>query len=150
MPESNSTSAVKGRDEPTCLETPIGHPGMPDRNRLCRPLLLLLAQPDPIDLQTAAAHPNHPRSNGDGLREGRDCYRKRRRTRNIGWLLGFPHGKSSNAPTFLYLHGQDATIGKNLEHTQRLHQMGFNVLLIDYRGFGESFGKQQPSERQGL
>jgi hypothetical protein len=23
------------------------------------------------------------------------------------------------APTFLYLHGQDATIGKNLEHTHR-------------------------------
>ncbi len=50
------------------------------------------------------------------------------------------------APVFLYLHGQDATIGKNLEHTERFHQWGWNVLVIDYRGFGESFKDEQPSE----
>ncbi len=51
-----------------------------------------------------------------------------------------------DAPAMLYLHGNDATIGKNLEHTERLHQLGYNVLLIDYRGFGKSFGTTQPGE----
>lgn len=53
----------------------------------------------------------------------------------------------SDAPTFLYLHGQDATIGKNLDHTLRLHQLGYNVLVFDYRGFGKSFGEDKPSEK---
>lgn len=53
---------------------------------------------------------------------------------------------SPEAPVILYLHGQDATIGKNLEHTERFHQFGWNVLVIDYRGFGLSFGNEQPSE----
>ena len=52
----------------------------------------------------------------------------------------------ARAPAFLYLHGQDATIGKNLEHAQRLREIGCNVLLIDYRGYGESYGKFKPSE----
>ena len=52
------------------------------------------------------------------------------------------------APVILYLHGQDATIGKNLEHTERFHQFGWNVLVIDYRGFGASYGKEQPSEEK--
>jgi len=54
--------------------------------------------------------------------------------------------ESPEAPVILYLHGQDATIGKNLEHTERFHQFGWNVLVIDYRGFGKSFGDEQPSE----
>lgn len=64
-------------------------------------------------------------------------------------LDGFwvPSGDAAG-PVFLYLHGQDATIGKNLEHTHRLHQLGYSVLLIDYRGFGESFGKTKPSEQK--
>jgi alpha-beta hydrolase superfamily lysophospholipase len=51
-----------------------------------------------------------------------------------------------DAPVFLYLHGQDATIGKNLEHAERLYQWGWNVLVVDYRGFGKSYGYQTPSE----
>lgn len=54
--------------------------------------------------------------------------------------------ESTNAATFLYCHGQEATITKNLERIQRFHQLGYNVLLFDYRGFGESFGTTQPSE----
>lgn len=45
-----------------------------------------------------------------------------------------------NAPTFLYLHGNYRNIGNNLEHTQRLHNLGYNVLVADYRGFGKSSG----------
>ncbi len=54
--------------------------------------------------------------------------------------------ENPEAPVFLYLHGQDATRGKNLEHTERFHQWGWNVLVMDYRGFGESYGIEEPSE----
>ncbi len=49
-----------------------------------------------------------------------------------------------NAVTLLYLHGNYRNIANNLEHTLRLHNLGYNVLLVDYRGFGKSTGK--PSE----
>ncbi len=54
--------------------------------------------------------------------------------------------ENPDAPVFLYLHGQDATRGKNLEHAERFHQWGWNVLVIDYRGFGETYDVLQPSE----
>ena len=50
-----------------------------------------------------------------------------------------------DAPTVLYFHGNYRNIGNNLEHTQRLHQLGYNVLLADYRGYGKSRGGK-PSE----
>ena len=53
-----------------------------------------------------------------------------------------------NAPTMLYFHGNYRNIGNNLDQTQRLHQLGYNVLLVDYRGFGRSVGAKQPSETQ--
>lgn len=59
-----------------------------------------------------------------------------------GWWV--PAGKA-NAPSFLYLHGNFRNIGNNLEHTQRLHNLGYNVLLVDYRGYGQSTGGK-PSE----
>lgn len=56
------------------------------------------------------------------------------------------HVKRVNeAPTLLYFHGNYRNIGNNLEHTLRLHQLGFNVLLADYRGYGKSSGGK-PSE----
>ena len=54
--------------------------------------------------------------------------------------------ENPDAPIFLYLHGQDATRGKNLEHTETFHQCGYHVLIVDYRGFAESYGKESPSE----
>jgi len=54
--------------------------------------------------------------------------------------------QDAGTPAILYLHGQDANIGKNLFHTLHLHRSGYNVLVVDYRGFGESFGKFNPSE----
>ena len=58
------------------------------------------------------------------------------------WWVPAAHGGS---PTLLYLHGNDRNIASNLGHVQRLHDLGYNVLLIDYRGFGKSSGGQ-PSE----
>jgi uncharacterized protein len=40
----------------------------------------------------------------------------------------------------LYLHGNGENIGANTGHAVRLQQLGFSVLLIDYRGYGRSEG----------
>jgi hypothetical protein len=47
----------------------------------------------------------------------------------------------------LYLHGTGENISANVEHAKRFQQMGFSVLLIDYRGYGKSEGNF-PSEAQ--
>ena len=50
-------------------------------------------------------------------------------------------------PTVLYLHGNDKNMGHShdLETVARLHAMGYNLLTIDYRGYGKSTGGE-PSE----
>ncbi|HEX5337617.1 MAG TPA: alpha/beta hydrolase [Gallionella sp.] len=53
--------------------------------------------------------------------------------------------EKADAPTFLYLHGNNRNLANNLDHTQRLHNLGYNVLVADYRGFGKSSGGK-PSE----
>jgi hypothetical protein len=40
----------------------------------------------------------------------------------------------------LYLHGNGDNISANLGHSQRFHQMGFGVFILDYRGYGRSLG----------
>ncbi|MEA5463583.1 alpha/beta hydrolase [Leptothoe sp. PORK10 BA2] len=54
------------------------------------------------------------------------------------WLPGLP-GKLSGL-TLLYLHGNGENIGSNLGLAHRYQTMGFNVLLVDYRGYGLSVG----------
>lgn len=61
-----------------------------------------------------------------------------------GWWL--PAGKA-DAPSVLYLHGVRWSLGNNLFRIARWHQLGFNVLAVDYRGFGRSDG-DLPSEAQ--
>lgn len=51
----------------------------------------------------------------------------------------------SNAPTVLYLHGSARNISYQLESTLRYHEMGYNLLAVDYRGYGISTGGK-PSE----
>lgn len=55
-----------------------------------------------------------------------------------------PAGRG-DSPTVLYFHGNYRNIGNNLEHTWHLHELGYNVLLADYRGYGKS-GGGKPSE----
>ena len=50
-----------------------------------------------------------------------------------------------SGPVLLYLHGNYRNIGYNAEHAMRLHSLGYNLLLIDYRGYGKSSGGD-PSE----
>jgi uncharacterized protein len=40
----------------------------------------------------------------------------------------------------LYLHGNSLNIGANINQSYRFQQLGFSVLLIDYRGYGRSQG----------
>lgn len=58
------------------------------------------------------------------------------------WWIPAAHGGMA---TLLYLHGNDRNISSNLSHMQRLHDLGYNVLMTDYRGFGRSSGGQ-PNE----
>ncbi len=49
------------------------------------------------------------------------------------------------APAVLYLHGARWNLTGQLFRIQQLHDFGFSVLAIDYRGFGKSDG-ELPSE----
>jgi len=56
------------------------------------------------------------------------------------WSDGDPQ-----APVVLYLHGARWNLTGNLNRIAQLHQFGFSVFAIDYRGFGKSDG-DLPSE----
>jgi pimeloyl-ACP methyl ester carboxylesterase len=47
--------------------------------------------------------------------------------------------------TVLYCHGNAGDIGDRVSHVEELHRVGFDVMVFDYRGFGESTGK--PTEK---
>ena len=47
----------------------------------------------------------------------------------------------------IYLHGSALNIGANIVHARRFKKMGFSVLLISYRGYGQSDGNF-PTEAQ--
>lgn len=59
-----------------------------------------------------------------------------------GWWIP---ATQPNSKVVLFLHGNGINIGANVAHTNRFHQMGFSVLLMDYRGYGRSEGSF-PSE----
>ena len=63
------------------------------------------------------------------------------------WLPGLPGSLSEYGLTLLYLHGNSENIGANLGLAHRYQQMGFNVLLVDYRGYGLSAGPFPNEER---
>jgi hypothetical protein len=53
--------------------------------------------------------------------------------------------EQKNAPAILYLHGVRWNLTGQLFRIEQLHALGFSVLAIDYRGFGQSHG-DLPSE----
>jgi uncharacterized protein len=61
-----------------------------------------------------------------------------------GWWIP---SDTKGAKTLLYLHGNSANMGKEPERARLFHQLGISILLIDYRGFGQSRG-DFPSEAQ--
>ncbi len=58
-----------------------------------------------------------------------------------GWFV--PHPRA--AGTVLFLHGNAGNISDRPLTLERLHAMGLNVLMLDYRGYGRSTG--QPSAK---
>lgn len=44
----------------------------------------------------------------------------------------------ANAPMLLYLHGARWNVSGSSGRIRRMHELGFSVLAIDYRGFGQS------------
>ncbi|HEY9642306.1 MAG TPA: alpha/beta hydrolase [Coleofasciculaceae cyanobacterium] len=64
------------------------------------------------------------------------------------WLHGWwIPAESPQAPVVLHFHGNAINIGANVDQADRFHQLGLSVLLMDYRGYGQSRGKF-PHEKQ--
>ena len=61
-----------------------------------------------------------------------------------GWWLPASHGSGL---TFLYLHGNAGNVASNLGKAMQLRSLGASVLIVDYRGFGQSSGPF-PSEQR--
>src|SRR6056297_3773256 len=59
-----------------------------------------------------------------------------------GWFV--PVGGDARG-TLLFFHGNAGNISGRLETIQLLHELGLNVLIFDYRGYGQSEGS--PSEQ---
>jgi hypothetical protein len=55
-------------------------------------------------------------------------------------------GTRAEAPLLLYLHGARYDVRGSAARMRRLHELGFSVLGVDYRGFGRSEGSELPSE----
>ena len=65
------------------------------------------------------------------------------------WLGHDDTEADADAPVLLYLHGARWNVTGSAGRMRRMHALGFSVLGIDYRGFGESSdasGDQSPSE----
>lgn len=57
-----------------------------------------------------------------------------------GWYVPSPQARA----TLLFLHGNAGNIGDRLDLIEMFHRLGLNVLIVDYRGYGNSTGT--PSE----
>lgn len=49
-----------------------------------------------------------------------------------------PDTQAAPAPTVLYLHGARWNLHNSVFRLRRWHELGYNMLAIDYRGFGDS------------
>jgi pimeloyl-ACP methyl ester carboxylesterase len=54
-----------------------------------------------------------------------------------GWWIP---SRSSGAKAVLFLHGNEGNVSTNMERVEGLRQLGYSVLIIDYRGYGRSGG----------
>ena len=54
----------------------------------------------------------------------------------MAWAVPY----SETAPWLLYFHGNGGNVSTYLSFTSALRNLGFNVLMLEYRGYGESEG----------
>lgn len=59
-----------------------------------------------------------------------------------GWIVT---SADENAPWILQFHGNAGNIANRVDHLRLFHELGFNGVLFDYRGYGKSSG--EPSEK---
>lgn len=59
----------------------------------------------------------------------------------IGWYVPHPNAQAS----ILFFHGNAGNMSDRLFDLKQFHLAGYNTLMIDYRGYGESDGK--PTEQ---
>ena len=57
-----------------------------------------------------------------------------------GWLAPVPQARG----TVLFFHGNAGNVSHRLDYLRMFRELGFSVLIFDYRGFGKSSG--EPSE----
>ncbi len=61
------------------------------------------------------------------------------------WFIPANTTDHADRKTVLFMHGNAGNISHRLETIQIFHNLGLNLLIFDYRGFGKSSGK--PSEQ---
>ena len=98
------------------------------RQHIFEPTPLLQTTPERVGMRFEEVHI----PSGNGAERG-ELY---------GWWIP---AEQENAPTMLYLHGNSHNVSHDIQQAARLHSLGYNLLLIDYRGFGKSTGGA-PSE----
>ncbi len=59
-------------------------------------------------------------------------------TRLHGWFI--PTEDPTQAPTIVHVHGNAGNIESHIGFTEFLPEAGFNLLIFDYRGYGQSEG----------
>src|SRR5713101_2542028 len=57
-----------------------------------------------------------------------------------GWLVPVPQARGA----VLFFHGNAGNVSHRLDYLRMFRELGFSVLIFDYRGFGKSSG--EPSE----
>lgn len=57
-----------------------------------------------------------------------------------GWLIKAP-SNSADQPTLIFCHGNAGNISDRIDKIAAFRQMGLNVFIFDYRGYGKSQGK---------
>lgn len=61
------------------------------------------------------------------------------------WLILQPGETSKTSPQISYFHGNAGSISHRLMDVRQFYMSGFNMLVVSYRGYGQSEGK--PNER---
>lgn len=85
-----------------------------------------------------------PGANTAGMQEQWIDFRSRDGSAAKLHALWMP-SSNAKAPLLLFLHGARWNVTGSSPRIRRLHAMGFSVLAVDYRGFGQS-SKALPSE----
>lgn len=58
-----------------------------------------------------------------------------------GWYLPSTINPSKPEKTILYLHGTTKNMSRNIAHVSWLPELGYEIYMFDYRGYGKSEGR---------